>query len=261
MIQRILAAVAVIWALMASAQAQNVQCRTAPVGTSTANCASEAFVTGSIAAIPAALPTPTRAGDLIYWNGSKWVALAGNNSGTQILQENASGVPSWVAVGGAGTVTSVALLNGTGGVSITGTNPITSSGSMTINVLTTAKSDQQAGTSNALEVTPLHQQDHDSATKAWVSFTGSTGAIQSSYNVSSVSRTSAGIYVVTFSTAFANALYAVNISAETNGGAAGFFGFVPNGGRSAGSCNVSYDAASFTPADPTTVFIQFHGRQ
>lgn len=30
------------------AQAQNTQCRTAPVGTSTANCASEAFVTDSL---------------------------------------------------------------------------------------------------------------------------------------------------------------------------------------------------------------------
>jgi len=38
--------------LTAPAQAQNQQCRTAPVGTSSANCASEAFVTNSIAAIP-----------------------------------------------------------------------------------------------------------------------------------------------------------------------------------------------------------------
>src|SRR6185437_9732989 len=27
------------------------------------------------------LPTPTRAGDLLYWNGTTWVTLAGNNSG------------------------------------------------------------------------------------------------------------------------------------------------------------------------------------
>src|SRR5262249_9778974 len=29
-------------------------------------------------------PTPTRAGDIAYWNGSNWTALAGNNSGTQV---------------------------------------------------------------------------------------------------------------------------------------------------------------------------------
>lgn len=50
--------------------------------------------------------TPTRAGDLGYWNGSAWVCLAGNNSGNKILQEDASGIPSWIA-GGSGTVTSV----------------------------------------------------------------------------------------------------------------------------------------------------------
>jgi hypothetical protein len=52
-------------------------------------------------------PTPIRAGDLAYWNGSAWVALAGNNSGTQVLQETASGVPSWATVSGTGTVTTL----------------------------------------------------------------------------------------------------------------------------------------------------------
>lgn len=42
-------------------------------------------------------PTPTRAGDIAYWNGTTWVTLAGNNSGTKILQEDAAGLPSWVA--------------------------------------------------------------------------------------------------------------------------------------------------------------------
>lgn len=60
------------------------------------------------AAISALNPTPTRAGDVLYWDGSNWVTLAGNNSGTQVLQENASGVPSWATVSGTGTVTSVA---------------------------------------------------------------------------------------------------------------------------------------------------------
>lgn len=54
-------------------------------------------------------PTPTRAGDIAYWNGSAWVTLAGNNSGTQILQQNSSGVPSWATVVGTGTVTNVAM--------------------------------------------------------------------------------------------------------------------------------------------------------
>lgn len=61
-------------------------------------------------------PTPTRAGDIIYWTGTAWVTLAGNNSGNQVLQENSSGVPSWVAASGTGTVTSVSCGTGlTGG--------------------------------------------------------------------------------------------------------------------------------------------------
>jgi hypothetical protein len=61
-------------------------------------------------AFSALAPSPTRAGDVIYWNGSNWVTLAGNNSGTQLLQETSSGVPSWVT-GAAGTVSSFSAGN------------------------------------------------------------------------------------------------------------------------------------------------------
>jgi hypothetical protein len=40
-------------------------------------------------------PTPTRAGDVIYWNGTAWITLAGNNATTAMLQETGAGVPSW----------------------------------------------------------------------------------------------------------------------------------------------------------------------
>jgi hypothetical protein len=65
-------------------------------------------------------PSPTRAGDVIYWNGSAWVTLAGNNSGSQILSENASGVPSWSSAG-AGSVTSVTCGTGLSGGTFTTT--------------------------------------------------------------------------------------------------------------------------------------------
>ncbi len=66
-------------------------------------------------------PVPTRAGDVIYWNGSAWITLAGNNSGTQILAENSSGVPSWSAAG-SGSVTSVTCGTGLSGGTFTTTN-------------------------------------------------------------------------------------------------------------------------------------------
>jgi hypothetical protein len=49
--------------------------------------------------------------------------------------------------------------------------------------------------------------------KAWVNFNGTSAAIRSSFNVSSVTRASAGVYTITFTTAMANA----NYSAVTGG--------------------------------------------
>jgi len=69
-------------------------------------------------AFNALAPTPTRAGDVTYWNGSNYVNLAGNNSGTQILSENGSGVPAWSAAG-TGTVTSVTCGTGLSGGTFT----------------------------------------------------------------------------------------------------------------------------------------------
>jgi len=45
--------------------------------------------------------------------------------------------------------------------------------------------------------------------KAWVKFVGSTGAISSSFNVSSVTRGSTGHYTINFTTALADGNYAV----------------------------------------------------
>ena len=62
------------------------------------------------------MPTPSRAGDIAYWNGTNWVTLPGNNSGSQYLNENASGVPSWAASSTAGVSSLNAL---TGAVTVT----------------------------------------------------------------------------------------------------------------------------------------------
>ena len=58
--------------------------------------------------------------------------------------------------------------------------------------------------------------------KAWVTFTGFTGAILSSFNVSSVTRVSAGVYTVNFTSAMPNANYSSFYMAQptvTNAGA------------------------------------------
>lgn len=51
--------------------------------------------------------------------------------------------------------------------------------------------------------------------RAWVCFNGATGTIYSSHNVSSITRTAAGRYVINFTTALPNALYAFSGSCGT----------------------------------------------
>lgn len=82
------------------------------------------------AAINAMHPTPSGAGTLAYYNGTNWVALAGNATGTRVLQEDSSGVPSWVAAG-SGTVTSAIIAPGNG-ISVSGTCTITTTGTCTV---------------------------------------------------------------------------------------------------------------------------------
>lgn len=161
------------------------------------------------ASFNALAPTPTRAGDLIYYNGTNWISLAGNNSGTKLLQEDASGAPSWVVAPGTGTVTSV-----TCGAGLTG-GTFTTVGTCAVDYAT--KSDQQTGTATAKTVNPSLQQQHDSAAKAWVSF-GTTGTISAAYNVTTVSNPSTGVYTVNLSpTAFATVNYACTTMAANAG--------------------------------------------
>ena len=57
--------------------------------------------------------------------------------------------------------------------------------------------------------------------RAWVNFDGTgTVAIRDNFNVSSITDNGAGDYTVNFTTAMANANYAVAISGKQNGGSA-----------------------------------------
>jgi hypothetical protein len=93
------------------------------------------WVSGSIVT-PLVLPTPTRAGDVVYYNGTSWLTLPGNNSGTQVLSENASGTPTWIAAAVFPSTTragDIMYWNGTAWVTLagnfTGTQVLTESSS------------------------------------------------------------------------------------------------------------------------------------
>ena len=51
--------------------------------------------------------------------------------------------------------------------------------------------------------------------KAWVNWNGSTSAIRDSFNVSSVTRSATGNYLVNFTTAMSNANYSVAVSVSS----------------------------------------------
>jgi hypothetical protein len=71
----------------------------------------------------------TSPGTFFYRGLSGWTSLAGNTSGTAVLTENSSGVPSWTAAAGTGTVTSVGLAL-PNIFTVTG-SPVTTSGTLT----------------------------------------------------------------------------------------------------------------------------------
>lgn len=135
--------------------------------------------------------------------------------------------------------------------------PITSTG--TVSVTAAAKSDQTTGSSNVLAVTPLHQQDHDSAAKAWCVFVGSSASISASYNISGVVRNSAGQYTVSFTTAFASANYVCNVTSDQPSGAAGALSFINT--KSAGSFTMFAVNNAGSLGDPVNVNVVCFGRQ
>ena len=81
-----------------------------------------------------------------------------------------------------------------------------------------SKAQQIAGTSNIVYTTPAVQQFHNSALKFWCRFDGTTGIINSQYNVSTVTRISVGNYTITFATPFVSSnSYGVDICTGLSG--------------------------------------------
>ena len=72
----------------------------------------------------------------------------------------------------------------------------------------------QDGSGNSTSATNAIQ----GSAKAWVNFNGvTTAAVRASYNVSSVTRNGTGDYTANFSTAFADANYAMTSSSANTG--------------------------------------------
>ncbi|WP_045012287.1 hypothetical protein [Bradyrhizobium sp. LTSP849] len=119
---------------------------------------------------------------------------------------------------------------------------------------------QQAQARNNIGVTA-----DDSAAKVWVIFhwTGSALTVDASYNVASVNRAAAGIYTVTFTTAFASANYCCLVTPEITGNTAeGCVPLVEQSTRAVGSVQVRFlNEAMSAAVDPSAAHVVLFGRQ
>jgi hypothetical protein len=133
---------------------------------------------------------------------------------------------SAVAITG-GTITGITDLTvadgGTGASSITANSVILGNGTSALSGNLVAPSTSgNVLTSNGTTWTSAAAQE---STKAWVNFDGYTGSvatIKGSYNVSSVTRNSTGLYTIAFTNAISDANYSVGLSSSA---------YQPNNGR------------------------------
>ena len=103
-------------------------------------------------------------------------------------------------------------------------------------------------------------------TRAWVKFTGSTGATVASYNVSSVTRTATGLFTVAFTTALADANYVPFMTGSCLGSAGTQpWGYVNTGVTQTtsqfgiGYQNMGAGGTTYTNTDPTSGFVAVFG--
>jgi hypothetical protein len=99
--------------------------------------------------------------------------------------------------------------------------------------------------------------------KAWVNFDGASPTVRASYNVSSVTRASAGFYTVNFTNAFSDADYLVVGSAGNSGNSnytvVGVYTPSNNSysNKTTSACALSVYAPSVSNYDPFEIDISF----
>lgn len=128
--------------------------------------------------------------------------------------------------------------------------------------VTATKAQQQAGTSTNTVVTPIQQQQHDSAIKATAYATISGGVVTNQWNYNAtISRNSTGNYTVSFgTTSFASGNYSCVWSPiETSGNT--YTINIQSGQSSSAQSILVAQATVFSLADPTGLSVQCTGRQ
>jgi hypothetical protein len=124
------------------------------------------------------------------------------------------------------------------------------------------QTEAEAGTSTTAMVTPANANWLPGMAKGWVNFVGSSGAINASHNVSSVTDNGTGDHTVNWSTDFSSQYYAYSIAAETTTDpfVPGAFG-ATNGGQAAGTLRITMRDNNGTARDFPFVSVIAYGDQ
>ncbi len=126
-----------------------------------------------------------------------------------------------------------------------------------LNVATQAQ--QEAGSATGAYVAPGVQQYHPSAAKVWafVTMSGSTPTLQTSFNVTSITDTAVGRITFNFTVAFSSVNYCAIPAPEIFGTVVNNLTYVNI--KSVGSCEVDHLETSLT--DPTEWSVAAWGDQ
>jgi len=133
----------------------------------------------------------------------------------------------------------------------------------TINASTSTGLVQTADTSGIIKV-----QSNGTTTNAlaWVNFNGVSGASsRASYNISSLTRSSTGIYVINFTTALYDANYCINMSISVGATASGGYTTMVNTSNTTivtpttSSCTVSINLVAVGAQDASYVMVSIFG--
>ena len=97
--------------------------------------------------------------------------------------------------------------------------------------------------------------------KAWAYFIPSSGSVTRSFNISSITRNSAGNYTANFTNALPSAYYVISGTEGTLSTSNGCrnWGIVSTGGQTATSCNFVNNNSSGVAEDMAFGTIVFHG--
>jgi hypothetical protein len=212
--------------------------------------------------------TTTNATRYLAFTSATSGTITGQNVASTKLQFNPStGLLTATSFGGSGagltsipnsaltnssvTVTAGTGMSGGGSVALGSSVTLTNAG---VTSLTAGTGISISASTGGVTITNTSSVNASQLCKAWVNWAGSSGTINSSYNVSSVTRNGTGNYTVNFTSSMPNSTYAVSCGVNRNNGAADAGG-VGYFSQATGSTGVYTYAPQGSFNDPTSISV------